>query len=241
MTGATNGLGLAMARALIGAGARVAVTGRDRARAEAAAAQLGPEAIGLELDVRHDGSVQACVAETERRFGAVEMLVNNAGIGMRTVNPRFMTDPQPFWEVAPDGFRDVLETKVTGCFLVARAVVPRMLDAGGGRVVMISMNQQTMTRRGFVPYGPSGAGVEALARVMAADLQGTPVTVNILLPGGATATGMVPDDVPEQSRTQMLDPAIMGPPIVWLASQAAAGVHDQRIVATEFEQWLGAR
>ena len=241
MTGATNGLGLAMARALIGAGARVAVTGRDRARAEAAAAQLGPEAIGLELDVRHDGSVQACVAETERRFGAVEMLVNNAGIGMRTVNPRFMTDPQPFWKVAPDGFRDVLETKVTGCFLVARAVVPRMLDAGGGRVVMISMNQQTMTRRGFVPYGPSGAGVEALARVMAADLQGTPVTVNILLPGGATATGMVPDDVPEQSRTQMLDPAIMGPPIVWLASQAAAGVHDQRIVATEFEQWLGAR
>ncbi len=241
MTGATNGLGLAMARALIGAGARVAVTGRDRARAEAAAAQLGPEAIGLELDVRHDGSVQACVAETERRFGAIEMLVNNAGIGMRTVNPRFMTDPQPFWEVAPDGFRDVLETKVTGCFLVARAVVPRMLDAGGGRVVMISMNEQTMTRRGFVPYGPSGAGVEALARVMAADLQGTAVTVNILLPGGATATGMVPDDVPEQSRTQMLDPAIMGPPIVWLASQAAAGVHDQRIVATEFEQWLAAR
>jgi NAD(P)-dependent dehydrogenase (short-subunit alcohol dehydrogenase family) len=241
VTGATNGLGLAMARALIGTGARVAVTGRDRARAEAAAAQLGPEAIGLELDVRHDGSVQACVAETERRFGAIEMLVNNAGIGMRTVNPHFMTDPQPFWEVAPDGFRDVLETKVTGCFLVARAVVPRMLDAGGGRVVMISMNQQTMTRRGFVPYGPSGAGVEALARVMAADLQGTPVTVNILLPGGATATGMVPDDVPEQSRTQMLDPAIMGPPIVWLASQAAAGVHDQRIVATEFEQWLAAR
>jgi NAD(P)-dependent dehydrogenase (short-subunit alcohol dehydrogenase family) len=241
VTGATNGLGLAMAQALIGAGARVAVTGRDRARAEAAAAQLGPEAIGLELDVRQDGSVQACVAETERRFGAIEMLVNNAGIGMRTVNPRFMTDPQPFWEVAPDGFRDVLETKVTGCFLVARAVVPRMLDAGAGRVVMISMNEQTMTRRGFVPYGPSGAGVEALARVMAADLQGTPVTVNILLPGGATATGMVPDDVLEQSRTRMLDPAIMGPPIVWLASQAAAGVHDQRIVATEFERWLAAR
>ena len=130
MTGATNGLGLAMAQALIGAGARVAVTGRDRARAEATAAQLGPEAIGLELDVRQDGSVQACVAETERRFGAIEMLVNNAGIGMRTVNPRFMTDPQPFWEVAPDGFRDVLETKVTGCFLVARAVTPRRAVAG---------------------------------------------------------------------------------------------------------------
>ena len=167
------------------------------------------------------------------------MLVNNAGIGMRTVNPRFLTEPQPFWEVAAAGFRDVVETKVTGTFLVARAVVPRMLAAGGGRVVTISMSEQTMTRRGFVPYGPSGAAVEALSRVMAADLADTPVTVNLLLPGGATATGMVPDDMPAEVRERLLDPAIMGPPIVWLASPAAAGVHDQRIVATEFERVAG--
>ena len=160
---------------------------------------------------------------------------------MRTVNPNFLTDPQPFWEVPPAGFRDVLETKVTGCFLVARAVVPRMLEAGGGRVVNISMNEQTMTRRGFVPYGPSGAAVEALSRVMAADVDGTPVTVNILLPGGATETGMIPDDASDQARKRLLDPAIMGPPIVWLASDAAAGVHDERVVATEFERWLAAR
>ncbi len=241
VTGATSGLGLAMGQALSDAGARVAVTGRDGTRAQAVAEQLGSEAVGLELDVRDDTSVQACVAETERLFGAIDMLVNNAGIGMRTVNPRFLTDPQPFWQVPPEGFRDVVETKVTGCFLVARAVVPRMLEAGGGRVVTISMNPQTMTRRGFVPYGPSGAGVEALSRVMAADLADTPVTVNILLPGGATATGMIPDDVTPQARVRMLDPAIMGPPIVWLASDPAAGVHDQRIVATEFEQWLAAR
>ena len=105
---------------------------------------------------------------------------------------------------------------------------------GTGRVVTISMSEQTMTRRGFVPYGPSGAAVEALARVMAADLAGTPVTANILLPGGATASGMVPDEVPEEVRRNLLDPSVMGPPIVWLASMRAAGVHDQRIVATEF-------
>jgi len=193
------------------------------------------------MDVRDEASVHAGVDEAYERLGGLNLLVANAGIGMRTVNPRFLTDPQPFWKVSPDGFRDVVETKLTGSFLVARAVVPRMLEAGGGRVVVISVNEQTMTRAGFVPYGPSGAAVEALARVMAADLAGGPVSVNILLPGGATATGMIPDEVPAESRAALLDPAVMGPPIVWLASEEAEGVHDQRIVATDFEQWLAAR
>jgi gluconate 5-dehydrogenase len=234
VTGATNGLGLAMAAALAGAGARVAVTGRSPERAAATARELGADAVGLGLDVRDERSVAACVAEATRRLGGVDMLVNNAGIGMRTVNPRFLSDPQPFWQVAPDGFRDVFATKVTGVYLVARAVVPLMLEAGSGRIVTISMNESTMTRRGFVPYGPSGAAVEALSRIMAADLADTPVRVNLLLPGGATATGMVPDDLPAERRATLLDPAIMGPPIVWLASGAAADVHDQRIVAKDF-------
>jgi NAD(P)-dependent dehydrogenase (short-subunit alcohol dehydrogenase family) len=230
-----------MAEALLSAGAEVAATSRSRASAEAAAEQLGPGAVGLELDVREEASVQACVDEAYGQFGRVDVLVNNAGIGMRTVNPRFLTDPQPFWEVSPRGFRDVIETKVTGVFLVARAIVPRMLAAGAGRIITISMNTQTMTRQGFVPYGPAGAGVEALSRVMAADLAGSPVTVNLLLPGGATATGMVPDDVSEETRGRLLDPAIMGPPVVWLASAEAYAVHDQRIAATEFEAWLARR
>jgi gluconate 5-dehydrogenase len=116
-----------------------------------------------------------------------------------------------------------------------------MLSAGVGRVVTISMNEQTMTRGGFVPYGPSGAAVEALARVMAADLADTPVTSNILLPGGATATGMIPDTMAAELRGNLLDPSIMGPPIVWLASPHAVGVHGERIVARDFEQWLAAR
>jgi gluconate 5-dehydrogenase len=230
-----------MAAALVGAGARVAVTGRSRARAEAVASELGAGAVAVELDVRDQHSVAACVDEVYAALGGVDVLVNNAGIGMRTVNPDFLTDPQPFWEVAPSGFRDVIETKLTGVFLVARAIAPRMLRAEGGRIVNISMNAQTMTRRGFVPYGPAGAGVEALSRVMAADLAETPVTVNVLLPGGATATGMVPDEVSAQTRASLLDPAIMGPPIVWLASEEAELVHDERIVATEFEDWLARR
>jgi gluconate 5-dehydrogenase len=241
VTGGTSGLGLAMAQALVKAGAQVALTSRRHERAQATAAELGPGALGLELDVCDTGSVSAAVDSAYGLLGGLDVLVNNAGIGMRTVNPLFMSAPQSFWEVPPAGFRDVLETKSTGTFLVARAVVPRMLSAGGGRVVTVSMNKQTMTRRGFVPYGPAGAAVEAFARVMAADLTGTPVTANILLPGGATDTGMVPDEISDELRANLLDPGIMGPPIVWLASPDAAGVHDERIVARDFDDWLNAR
>jgi NAD(P)-dependent dehydrogenase (short-subunit alcohol dehydrogenase family) len=241
VTGATSGLGRAMARALAESGARVVVASRDRVRAEAGAAEIGGVAIGVALDVRDVASVTRAVEEVYAAFGGLDLLVNNAGIGMRTVNSRFMTEPRPFYEVSPAGFRDVLETKVTGAFLVARAVVPRMLADGGGRVVTISMSEPTMVRRGFVPYGPSGAAVEALARVMAADLRDTPVRANVLLPGGATLTGMIPDDVPAEARAQLLDPSIMGAPIVWLASPHAADVHDERIVASTFQDWIVAR
>jgi NAD(P)-dependent dehydrogenase (short-subunit alcohol dehydrogenase family) len=242
VTGGTSGLGRAMAQALTQADAQVAVTSRDLERAEGAAREIGGRALGVELDVRDVTSVTAGVDRVHAAFGGIDMLVNNAGIGMRTVNPRFMTEPKPFWEVAPAGFRDVVETKVTGSFLVARAVVPRMLSDGGGRVVTISMNEQTMVRAGFIPYGPAGAAVEALGRVMAADLGGSPVTANLLLPGGATRTGMTPDEeLTDEVRASLLDPAVMGPPIVWLASAQAAGVHGERIVARDFEAWLASR
>ena len=239
VTGGTSGLGLAMASALATAGATVVLTGRSGQRATSVAAQL-PGAVGIELDVRDESSVARAVDQAWSRLGGIDMLVNNAGIGMRTVNPRFMTHPQGFWEVPVDGFRAVIETNLTGYFLVAREVTPRMLAVGSGRIVNISVSHTTMARAGFVPYGPSRAGSEALSRIMAADLRDTGVTVNLLLPGGATVTGMLPLDAVPEGRG-FLDAAVMGPPIVWLASDEAAGVHDERIVAAEFEQWLTNR
>jgi gluconate 5-dehydrogenase len=239
VTGGTSGLGLAMASALAAAGSTVALTGRSGQRARSVAADL-PGAVGIELDVRDESSVAGAVDQAWSRLGGIDMLVNNAGIGMRAVNARFMTHPQGFWEVPVDGFRTVIETNLTGYFLVAREIVPRMLAAGGGRIVNISVSHSTMHRAGFVPYGPSRAGSESLSRIMAADLRDTGVTVNLLLPGGATVTGMLPlDAVPEGQG--FLESAVMGPPIVWLASDDAAGVHDERIVAVEFESWLRER
>jgi len=236
VTGGTSGLGFAMSQALAEAGARVALTGRTEPRVRDAAAQIntGPQVTALVMDVRDEPSVAAGVARVLQTFGGIDVLVNNAGIGMRTVNPDFMTEPRGFWHVTPDGFRDLLATNVVGYFLVARAVVPHMLDAGHGKIINISVSETTMRRRGFTPYGPSRAATDALSRIMAADLAGTGIDVNLLLPGGATRTGMVPDSVPPDAQVTWLDPAIMGPPVVWLASPASDGVTGQRIVATEF-------
>ena len=223
-----------MSQALAEAGARVVLTGRTEERVQDAAAQIGHDATGLVMDVRDEESVSNGTDRALATLGGIDVLVNNAGIGMRTVNPHFMTEPIGFWQVTPDGFRDLLVTNVVGYFLVARAVVPHMLQAGHGKIVNISVNETTMRRRGFTPYGPSRAATDSLSRIMAADLAGTGIDVNLLLPGGATRTGMVPDSIPPDTQVTWLDPAIMGPPVVWLASPASDGLTDQRIIATEF-------
>jgi NAD(P)-dependent dehydrogenase (short-subunit alcohol dehydrogenase family) len=236
VTGGTSGLGFAMSQALAEAGAHVVLTGRAGPRVQDAAARIVSDTrvTGLAMDVRDEQSVTAGIDRALTSLGGIDVLVNNAGIGMRTVNPDFMTEPIGFWQVSPDGFRDLLATNVLGYFLVARAVVPHMLEAGHGKIVNISVSETTMRRKGFTPYGPSRAATDALSRIMAADLAGTGIDVNLLLPGGATRSGMTPDSAPEGVQATWLDPAIMGPPIVWLASPASDGLTDQRIIATEF-------
>jgi NAD(P)-dependent dehydrogenase (short-subunit alcohol dehydrogenase family) len=238
VSGGTSGLGEAMSAALLAGGAHVVLTGRDAARTAAAAAQLsssGPgRAVGVAMDVRDEQSVARGIAAASDALGGIDVLVNNAGIGMQTVNRRFLTDPQPFWMVEPDGFRDLFATNVTGYFLLARALAPVMVAAGKGKIINVSVNETTTRRAGFAPYGPSRAATDSLSHVMAADLAGSGVTVNLLAPGGATATGMVPDDVGDDLRARLLDPVIMGPPIQWLASADSDGFTDCRVIATDF-------
>ena len=146
VTGGTSGLGFAMSEALAGAGARVLLTGRTEQRVQDAAEKIA-RATGLVMDVRDEQSVSAGVDRAISTLGGIDVLVNNAGLGMRTVNPDFMTEPAGFWQVSPDGFWDLFATNVLGYFLVARAVVPHMLDAGHGKIVNISVSEATMRRR----------------------------------------------------------------------------------------------
>ncbi len=124
------------------------LTSRSAERAAAAAARL-PGALGVAADASDEVSVARAADQAWSRLGGIDLLVNNAGLGMRTVNPRFMAEPQGFWEVPPEGFRAVIDVNLTGYFLMARELTPRMLGAGSGRIVNISMNHTTMTRHGF--------------------------------------------------------------------------------------------
>jgi NAD(P)-dependent dehydrogenase (short-subunit alcohol dehydrogenase family) len=105
--------------------------------------------------------------------GTVHILVNNAGRGMRFVSERFFDTPTSFWQTDPAVWRMIIDTNVNGPFLMARAVVPHMLEQRWGRIVNISMNHETMRRPGFSPYGPSKAALESETIIWAQDLAGT--------------------------------------------------------------------
>jgi 3-oxoacyl-[acyl-carrier protein] reductase len=240
VTGGGRGLGRAMALGLARAGACVTVTAaREASEIEGVAAEAaeagGPgEVLPVVADVTREADCVRAVAETVDRFGRLDILVNNAGRGMKYVSDSFLTEPTRFWETDPQTWRMVIDTNVNGPFLMARAAVPAMLAAGRGRIVNVSMSRSTMRRRGFSPYGPSKAALESETVIWAQDLDGTGVTVNALLPGGATLTGMIPDAVDEAVRARLLDPGIMVPPLLWLVSDASAGVTGKRLDASRW-------
>jgi NAD(P)-dependent dehydrogenase (short-subunit alcohol dehydrogenase family) len=233
VTGGGRGIGKAIAEAFSREGAHVVVTAaRQKAEIEEVASRINGMAVVA--DVSKSDEVRQLVESVVSRFGRIDILVNNAAREMKFINQSFMTEPQPFWEADADAWRMVIDTNVTGVFLVTKAVVPHMLKRAWGRIINISISQETMRRKGFTPYGPSKAALESMSTIWAQDLAGTGITVNVLLPGGATNTGMIPDSFPESRRKDLIDPQVMGPPAVYLASDDAQEIHGQRIIATEF-------
>ena len=246
VTGGGRGLGRAMALGLARAGANVIVTAaRNSREIEAVADEARSLRAGvvraLQADVTSDEDARRVVGETMREWGALHILVNNAGRGMRFVNERFLTTPTKFWEAAPEVWRMIIDTNVNGPFLMARAAVPQMLKQRWGRIINVSMNYDTMRRVGFSPYGPSKAALESETIIWAQDLAGTGVTVNALLPGGVTDTGMVPESARLELRARMLPPEIMVPPLLWLVSAAADETSGERFNASLWDVSLAPR
>lgn len=242
ITGGGRGMGRAMALALASAGASVIVTAArqseeiERVAFEARAASGEERVLPMLADVGQPADCARVVAMALSRWGRLDILINNAGRGMKYVSERFLAEPTRFWEVEPDIWRMIIDANVNGPFLMARAAVPHMLAGGWGRIVNMSMNHDTMRRRGFSPYGPSKAALESETVIWAQDLEGSGVTVNALLPGGATDTGMIPPGLPQDLRATLLPADIVVPPLLWLASPEANGISGRRLIANRWSR-----
>ena len=276
VTGGGRGLGRVMTEALIGQGANVMITGaRATAELEETAAALGAtgggRCIGMTADVSDADACEAVVRATQEAFGSIDVLVNNAGRGpmesmdeggrqahlqhireglKTTQDQRHERRGDRFWEGTVDGYLSMVLTNLAGPFLMARLVTQGMIDRGFGRIVNISTSRLTMTHTGFGPYGALKAALETSSRMWAAELDGTGVTVNVLLPGGATDTSAIPGGVPgrrakpfiagseprgqEANVNGLLPASIMGPPVLWLASDESNGVNGRRFSARDW-------
>lgn len=230
ITGGSRGLGREMALALAEAGARLCITGATesdglRATGRELTALAGEDRVlTLAADVRDPEAAMSAVAACVAHFGKIEVLVNNAGKGMRLISETFNTAPTRFWEASPDAWRSIVDINANGPFLMARAAVPHMLTQGFGKIINISTSDQTMVRAGYSPYGPSKAFLEAASRVWAQDLAGSGIDVNVLLPGGAADTDFLPPSPDKKGADGfLLSPAVMREAILWLASDRSNG------------------
>jgi NAD(P)-dependent dehydrogenase (short-subunit alcohol dehydrogenase family) len=241
VTGAAGGIGRAMTRALLAAGIRVAGVDRDREPLEVLAASAREQGKAAELltisaDLTDDSAVDAITKATRVKFGRIDILVNNAGIGPGAIRPDSWQRPLKFWEITADQWRRFVAVHTTAPLALTNAVVPDMMRQGWGRIINVTTSLGTMLNAGSPTYGPSKAALEALSAIMAKDLDGTGVTVNVLVPGGITNTPMV--SASGFDRAQMIQPEVMAPPLVWLVSDAAGKVTGRRFLGVHWDPEL---
>lgn len=234
LTGAAGGIGRAMAEALVAAGHAIAAVDRDAV----AMARLGADLPGVEPIIADLESADACVQAFDAaiaRFGRVDAVVNNAGIGASHVRPDAETRLPAIEELDAALWDRFFAINVRAPMLLTRAAVPGMKARGWGRIVNNTTSYRTMHR--VLPYGATKAALESASAVWAQELAGSGVTVNVLIPGGPTDTPFIAAES-GWDRAAMLRPAIMGPPLAWLLSEGAGAFTGQRIIAA---RWDAAR
>ena len=244
VTGAASGIGRAMALGLLQGGINVAAVDKEadwlgelRAAAESKAPASALQTIPA--DLTDPASFETIVSTVLSTSGRIDVLVNNAGIGQGSIRADQRRNPIRFWEITPEQWDRFVAVNATAPLMMARAVVPHMLHAKRGRIVTVTTSLGTMLREGYVLYGASKAAAEAATAVMSADLAGTGITANVLVPGGMTDTRIVPSAA-VADRSRLLRPEIMAAPLLWLVSEAADGVTGRRFLAAHWDGSLPA-
>ncbi len=231
ITGASRGLGRALALEFAREGASVVINSRRTSAHDLAAVEKELRArkapvLSVLADVSQRADVERLAAEALARFGRVDVLVNNAS----ALGPT----PMPYLADTPiEEFEYVLRTNVTGPFMLTRALVGQMIARGSGSIINVSSDAGAVGYPTWGAYGVSKAALDHLARVWAAELEGTGVRINSVDPGDMD-TAMKRASEPESDPSQWAKPETVTPLFVYLASSASAGVNGQRLSAPEY-------
>ncbi|WP_067100644.1 3-oxoacyl-ACP reductase FabG [Marinomonas atlantica] len=218
VTGATRGIGKAIAQALVANGVTVVGTATSEAGANSISDYLGDNGKGLVLDVSSDESVEAVIKQINAEFGAPTVLVNNAGITRDNLMMRMKMDE---WD-------QVINTNLTSVFRVTKACLRGMTKAKFGRIVTISSVVGSMGNAGQANYSAAKAGLEGFSRSLAAEIGSRGITVNCVAPG-FIATDMT-KDLPEEHKATLVskvpaarlgEPEEIAAAVAFLASDSA--------------------
>ena len=219
VTGASRGIGAAIAAALAGAGARVIGTATSQAGADSISAALGEKGRGVALNVAEQDSVDAALKDIQANEGSPSILVNNAGI---TRDNLLMRMKQDEWD-------DVIATNLTGTFRMSKACLRGMMKAKRGRIINIASVIAVMGNAGQANYAATKSGMVGFSKSLAQEIGSRGITVNVVAPGFID-TDMT-RDLPEDNRKAMLDQVPLGRlgegedianAVVFLASAAGA-------------------
>ena len=173
MTGASRGLGRAMAVELGAAGAKLALVGRDKASLDQTAAEAGTESAVFLADVTDEKQVRALQDAVQARFGHVDILINNAGMNIR----------KPMVDYTLDEWNMVVDTNLTSVFLVSRSFIPMMRGRGYGRIINLASMMSHISLPGRTAYSASKAALLGVTRALAQELAGDGITVVAISPG----------------------------------------------------------
>ena len=201
VTGGSRGIGLAVARALLQSGARVAITATSDATLRAGTAELeavsgGAAVLAIRADVRRQGAVEQAFESASRHFGGIDVLVNNAGIGLF----------RPVADMTVDEWHRVIDTNLTGVFYCCRAALPHLRSRGGGWIINVSSLAGTNPFPEAAAYCASKAGLNAFTEALMQEVRHDGVRVACVAPGsvrtgfshpspGTDDWKLAPDDV----------------------------------------------
>jgi NAD(P)-dependent dehydrogenase (short-subunit alcohol dehydrogenase family) len=234
LTGAAGGIGRVMTQALLADGHRVAAVDRDAASLDRlkTLCNSNRNLLPILAELSYEAGCRWAVEAARERFGSIDAVVNNAGVGQSSIRPDAEVRHPGIEELTPELWDRFFNIFVRAPAIITRAALPPMRKRGFGRIVNNTTSYLTMLR--VLPYGAAKAALESISAVWAKELEGSPITVNVLVPGGPTDTPLI---APESgwARDKMLRPEIMGPPIRWLISDEAASFNGQRVTAARWD------